>query len=59
MDLRPVTADEFEALLTAAEGAFHEDVHADDLEELRGLFEPARSLMRITSTCGCGRPARG
>jgi predicted acetyltransferase len=44
MDLRPVTADEFEAFLTATEAAFHEDVHADDLEELRGLFEPERSL---------------
>ncbi|HEX2103168.1 MAG TPA: GNAT family N-acetyltransferase [Solirubrobacteraceae bacterium] len=44
MDLRPVTADELEAFVAATQGAFHKDVHAEDLEEERRLFEPARSL---------------
>jgi predicted acetyltransferase len=44
MDLRPVTAEELPAFMTATEGAFHLDVHPADLEEARRLFEPERSL---------------
>jgi predicted acetyltransferase len=44
MEIRPVTADELEPFLHTSEGAFHEDVHPEDLELFAELFEPERSL---------------
>jgi predicted acetyltransferase len=44
MDIRPLTAAELEPFLRTTEGAFHEDVHDEDLEMFAELFEPERSL---------------
>jgi predicted acetyltransferase len=44
MDIRPLTADELEPFLRTTEGAFHEDVHDEDVEVFATLFEPERSL---------------
>jgi predicted acetyltransferase len=44
MEIRPLTASELEPFLRTTEGAFHEDVHAEDVEMFSELFEPDRSL---------------
>src|SRR3954447_6053553 len=44
MEIRPLTASELEQFLRTTEGAFHEDVHAEDVEMFSELFEPERSL---------------
>jgi predicted acetyltransferase len=44
MDLRPVTAGELEAFMTVTESAFHLDLHAEDVDDLRTVFEPERTL---------------
>src|SRR4051812_33853633 len=44
MEIRPVTADEVEPFLRTFEGAFHEDVHAEDVELFAELLEPERTL---------------
>src|SRR3954470_6189067 len=44
MEIRPVTGDELEAFLRTFEGAFHDDVHAEDVELFSQLIEPARTL---------------
>src|SRR3954471_23476519 len=44
MEIRPVTGDEGEAFLRTFEGAFHEDVHAEDVELFSQLVEPERTL---------------
>jgi predicted acetyltransferase len=44
MEIRSVTADEFDLFMRAAEAAFHEDVAEDDSEMWSKVFEPERSL---------------
>src|SRR4051794_18157077 len=44
MEIRPVTADEVEPFLRTTEGAFHEDVHPEDVELFSELIEPERTL---------------
>jgi predicted acetyltransferase len=44
MEIRPATPDETPTFLKAAEAAFHEDVHPDDVEMWGKVFEPERSL---------------
>ena len=57
MQIRPIAADEVEEFLRTTEGAFHEDVHDDDLELFHELIEPERTLAafdgdRMVATAG-------
>jgi predicted acetyltransferase len=47
MQIRPVTADEVDPFMRAAEAAFHEDVHEEDLELFSELIEPERTLVAV------------
>jgi predicted acetyltransferase len=44
MEIRPISAAEVEPFLRATEGAFHEDVHDEDVEMFSELIEPERTL---------------
>src|SRR4051794_3794177 len=44
MEIRAIAAAELEPFLRASEGAFHEDVHDEDLELFSELVEPDRTL---------------
>jgi predicted acetyltransferase len=44
MEMRPVSAEELPAFARAAETAFHDDLHPDDLATQVDRFEPERSL---------------
>src|SRR3954447_20083799 len=44
MEMRAIAAAELEPFLRASEGAFHEDVHDEDLELFSELVEPDRTL---------------
>jgi predicted acetyltransferase len=44
MEIRPIAAEELEPFLRAAESAFHDDVHEEDLELFGELIEPERTL---------------
>src|SRR3954471_10692418 len=49
MEIRPVTGDEGEAFLRTFEDAFHEYVHAEDVELFSELVEPERTLAAFDS----------
>jgi predicted acetyltransferase len=57
MEIRPVSPAEWPEFLRATEAAFHDDVHADDLETYGALFEPERSLAAFDGDAIAGTTA--